>query len=123
MQDILRNGNPDFEPAKLTAGEARERLAFICFSSGTSGLVKGVRLSHGNIVANVFQQSEGVRGMFTDATVVALIVPFFHILGLAAFCCQYVVQVRLKFTKNPNDGSCYSHYCLTGHAYRHLPEI
>lgn len=106
MQHIIRHGRADFEPTKLLAGAARKQLAFICFSSGTSGLVKGVRLSHGNVVANVFQQSQGLQGMYTDTTVVALIVPFFHILGLSGFCCQYVLQVRATdLTSRKRDSS------------------
>lgn len=76
----------------MAPGAAAKELAFICFSSGTSGLVKGVQLTHENIVANLFQQSQGLRGMFVPQTVVTLIVPFFHILGLAGFCCQFVNQ-------------------------------
>ncbi|CAK7224274.1 hypothetical protein SEUCBS140593_005519 [Sporothrix eucalyptigena] len=92
VEAILRHGSADYQPAKFPPGTAAQRPAFVCFSSGTSGLVKGVRLSHGNIVANIFQQAQGLQGMFTPATVMALIVPFFHILGLAGFSCQYVCQ-------------------------------
>ncbi|KAM5344308.1 hypothetical protein ACJ41O_012845 [Fusarium nematophilum] len=92
IEDIIRHGSDDFEPTRLSPGAAAKQLAFICFSSGTSGLVKGVRLSHGNVVANIFQQSQTLRGMFNPSTVVALVVPFFHILGLAGFSCQYVCQ-------------------------------
>lgn len=93
VDQILKHGSADFEPASLAPGAASQEVAFICFSSGTSGLVKGVQLTHENIVANLFQQSQGLRGMFKPRTVVTLIVPFFHILGLAGFCCQFVSQV------------------------------
>lgn len=99
IEHIIRHGSTDFEPAKLPPGAASTRPAFICFSSGTSGLVKGVRLSHGNVVANIFQQSQALRGMFAPSTVVALVVPFFHILGLAGFCCQYICQVSSAFIR------------------------
>ncbi|KAK7707916.1 hypothetical protein SLS63_013597 [Diaporthe eres] len=92
IERIIQHGSPNFEPAKLPPGAAAKELAFICFSSGTSGLVKGVQLTHENVVANLFQQSQGLRGMFNPKTVVTLIVPFFHILGLAGFCCQFVSQ-------------------------------
>ncbi|KAG8162978.1 hypothetical protein KVR01_007456 [Diaporthe batatas] len=92
VEHILEHGSADFEPAKLAPGVAAQQVAFICFSSGTSGLVKGVQLTHENIVANLFQQSQGLRGMFNPRTVVTLIVPFFHILGLAGFCCQFISQ-------------------------------
>lgn len=93
IEQIIQHGSTDFEPAKLPPGAAAKELAFICFSSGTSGLVKGVQLTHENVVANLFQQSQGLRGMFNPKTVVTLIVPFFHILGLAGFCCQFISQV------------------------------
>ena len=65
-------------------------VAFICFSSGTSGLVKGVQLTHGNVVANVLQQGRCLEDMYQPDTVFTLIVPFFHILGLGGFCIQYI---------------------------------
>ncbi|XP_012284962.1 4-coumarate--CoA ligase 1 [Orussus abietinus] len=64
-----------------------EDTAILPFSSGTTGLPKGVELSHRNIAANVYQTShEGVEvgieatGMFQD--VIPLILPIFHIYGL-----------------------------------------
>ncbi|KAF4547704.1 AMP-binding enzyme 1 [Elsinoe fawcettii] len=89
---IIRNGSTHFEPLRLSADEIRHQTAFICFSSGTSGLVKGVRLSHGNIVANIHQHGILLRDMFVPSTVFALAVPMFHILGLAGFCCQYIAH-------------------------------
>ncbi|KAH6642754.1 4-coumarate-CoA ligase [Boeremia exigua] len=65
-------------------------VALICFSSGTSGLVKGVQLTHGNVVANVTQQGRCLDSMYQPDTVFTLVVPFFHILGLGGFCIQYL---------------------------------
>lgn len=93
VEEIIRHGPTDFEPLNLEAGRAASQLAFICFSSGTSGLVKGVKLSHGNVVANTFQQGTGLHGMFNPKTRFALAVPMFHILGLAGFCCQFIIHV------------------------------
>ncbi|KAH7389976.1 hypothetical protein BKA66DRAFT_568886 [Pyrenochaeta sp. MPI-SDFR-AT-0127] len=71
--------NPDTTPAFLT------------FSSGTSGLSKGVILSHTNVVATCFQQLGRLHDeLYTSTTVTVLVVPFFHILGLGGFCVQYV---------------------------------
>lgn len=63
-------------------------LAFLVFSSGTTGLPKGVMLSHKNVVANVLLLAAGEEGHLTwnsgpdgsgDRTLAFL--PFFHIYG------------------------------------------
>ena len=61
--------------------QPRDDLLFLPYSSGTTGLPKGVMLTHHNVVANVTQtlaHSDLVRE--TD-TVIAVL-PFFHIYGL-----------------------------------------
>jgi acyl-CoA synthetase (AMP-forming)/AMP-acid ligase II len=51
------------------------------YSSGTTGLSKGVMLSHRNLVANMVQ-SEGVLTLSTEDVLIAAL-PFFHIYGLS----------------------------------------
>ncbi|CAG7941309.1 unnamed protein product [Penicillium olsonii] len=93
LRHIIQNGRDNFdEPTSGSELESRQ-TAFICFSSGTSGTMKGVRLTHENIVANIFQHRQRLEGMFASDTVTALITPFFHILGLGVFVCQYLCQV------------------------------
>jgi len=59
----------------------KEELAFLVFSSGTTGLPKGVMLSHANIVTNLLQM-EAVDAGFLDSKDRALaFLPFFHIYG------------------------------------------
>jgi acyl-CoA synthetase (AMP-forming)/AMP-acid ligase II len=55
-------------------------LAALPFSSGTSGLPKGVELTHTALVTNV-RQGEASLG-FHEQDVVVAVAPFFHALGL-----------------------------------------
>ncbi|KAJ5536207.1 Acyl-CoA ligase inpC [Penicillium frequentans] len=46
---------PALKPLNWGPGEGARRTAFLCYSSGTSGLPKGVMISHRNVIANVLQ--------------------------------------------------------------------
>ncbi|KAH9818582.1 putative 4-coumarate--CoA ligase 1 [Teratosphaeria destructans] len=70
-------------------------LAFLVYSSGTTGLPKGVMLSHRNIVANTLQISAGEgelspkpRQGFPDGDKILAFLPFFHIYGLTVVLHQ-----------------------------------
>ena len=63
--------------------DSREALATLPFSSGTTGLPKGVMLSHFNLVANVFQTlTPGEFGAISDPDVLLCFLPLYHIYGL-----------------------------------------
>jgi acyl-CoA synthetase (AMP-forming)/AMP-acid ligase II len=53
------------------------------YSSGTTGLSKGVMLTHRNIVANTLQTCASVDALTAEDTLVGVL-PFFHIYGLVA---------------------------------------
>jgi acyl-CoA synthetase (AMP-forming)/AMP-acid ligase II len=63
---------PDIDPA--------EDLVALPYSSGTTGLSKGVMLTHRNLVANVCQ-TEALHRVREDEVVIAVL-PFFHIYGM-----------------------------------------
>lgn len=77
---------------KLQAGEAKTKLALLSFSSGTTGLPKGVSIQHSSPIANVLQfgahnkisnQLKPQKGRFRPGLDVILgILPIFHIYGL-----------------------------------------
>ena len=57
-----------------------EDLVALPYSSGTTGLPKGVMLTHHNLVANICQM-EGLR-YFTESDTLICVLPLFHIYGL-----------------------------------------
>jgi acyl-CoA synthetase (AMP-forming)/AMP-acid ligase II len=77
-----------FEPAHAAhlprpEHDSRLTLATLPFSSGTTGMPKGVMLSHYNLVANVYQTlTPGEYGAFRPDDVILCFLPLYHIYGL-----------------------------------------
>ena len=61
---------------------SRETLAALPYSSGTTGLPKGVMLSHHNLVANVYQLLGPSAVKLNDADIPLCFLPLYHIYGL-----------------------------------------
>ena len=60
-----------------------EALAALPFSSGTTGLPKGVMLSHSNLVTNCFQYlAPGEASTYTPDEILLCLLPLYHIYGL-----------------------------------------
>jgi acyl-CoA synthetase (AMP-forming)/AMP-acid ligase II len=78
--DVDPCAEPDLRPGDLAA---------VPFSSGTGGLPKGVRLTHGNLAAAAAQAVSGfsTAGPYDARSVVLAGVPFFHSMGLALMLC------------------------------------
>ncbi|GAA5813305.1 hypothetical protein MFLAVUS_006780 [Mucor flavus] len=68
---------------ELSAEEAKDTVAYLCFSSGTTGKSKGVMTTHTNITANIVQY-EALDGKHVSGAKDKMIgvLPFFHIFGL-----------------------------------------
>ena len=71
---------PGAEPPEVAIDPAND-LVVLPYSSGTTGLPKGVMLTHRNLVANICQCISPERWEGRDDRVVAAL-PFFHIYGL-----------------------------------------
>jgi long-chain acyl-CoA synthetase len=78
-REVLASAPPAPEPAEV---DADRDLALLQYTGGTTGLSKGVMLSHANLRANI----EQVRAWFPDADpgreVMMAVLPFFHVYGL-----------------------------------------
>ncbi len=73
----LPRGEPLAEQADV---DLAEDVAALPYSSGTTGLPKGVMLTHRNLVANLVQ-TQAVFRLSSDDVLVAVL-PFFHIYGM-----------------------------------------
>ncbi len=73
--------------------EPKKTLLALPYSSGTTGLAKGVMITHHNMVSNICQ-FEGVTYYSTttkDDNLVAVL-PFYHIYGMMVFMCSALYQ-------------------------------
>lgn len=69
------------DPARVSINP-QEDVAVLPYSSGTTGLPKGVALTHTNIIGNLCQLSApGVLGVSSEDTLLAVL-PFYHIYGM-----------------------------------------
>ncbi|KAI1001791.1 Acyl-CoA ligase [Podosphaera aphanis] len=87
--ELIAEGSrlPPLEALKWEKGQGAKQTAYLCYSSGTSGLPKGVMISHRNVIANVIQISTFDRPCRDKrqkhVTEVALgLLPLSHIYGL-----------------------------------------
>jgi long-chain acyl-CoA synthetase len=79
--DLLFKGT--VTPLPQAEHDSRTTLAALPYSSGTTGLPKGVMLSHYNLVANVYQTlTPGETGAVSEGDVLLCFLPMYHIYGL-----------------------------------------
>jgi acyl-CoA synthetase (AMP-forming)/AMP-acid ligase II/acyl carrier protein len=85
----------DISKAGKLIRPAPDDLAFIQFSSGSTSEPKGVKLSHGNLIANT--QGVTVAGKFTDQDISLSWMPLTHDMGLIGFyLMQFANRVRIN---------------------------
>jgi 4-coumarate--CoA ligase len=68
------------DPIEQVAVDLATHTVVLPYSSGTTGLPKGVMLTHRNLVANIEQCIHAIR--YTDDEVALAALPFFHIYGM-----------------------------------------
>jgi len=69
------------DPPKVDIDPGTDLVA-LPYSSGTTGLQKGVMLSHRNLVMNIEQTLSALDGGMRESDVVMGVLPFFHIYGM-----------------------------------------
>ncbi len=84
----------------------QQTIAALPYSSGTTGLPKGVMLSHYNLVANVYQTLGPGAAMLTSDDVMLCFLPLYHIYGLTVALtlsqilgCTLVLMPRFDMQK------------------------
>ncbi len=110
LRELLTAGKTppevDFDPAT--------HIAVLPYSSGTTGVPKGVILTHTNLVANVAQSLEVLRT--TEEDRILAVLPFFHIYGMTVLLnlalrqrSSLVTMAKfdlVEFLKNTQDYAC-----------------
>ncbi len=76
---LLRPTSAKFPEARQSS---QQTIAALPYSSGTTGLPKGVMLSHHNLVANVYQVLGPNAAMLTPDDIMLCFLPLYHIYGL-----------------------------------------
>ncbi|QPC70334.1 hypothetical protein HYE68_001086 [Fusarium pseudograminearum] len=98
IEDLISEGQ-NLPPLSIPAwipGQGKRQTAYLCYSSGTSGLPKAVMISHYNVIActimihtyeTVTRQQDGI-----DNQVALGLLPFSHIYGLVVIA--HIAQYR-----------------------------
>ena len=88
VEGLIQNGRKmeTLATLKLAKGEAKTKLAFICYSSGTTGLPKGVMISHYNVISNVLQVAlHGKKFDDKKRDITMTILPLYHLYGRPSY--------------------------------------
>jgi acyl-[acyl-carrier-protein]-phospholipid O-acyltransferase/long-chain-fatty-acid--[acyl-carrier-protein] ligase len=92
-----------FAPARLLGGAARpQTLATVIFSSGSTGIPKGVMLSHYNVLANI----EAIAQLFWigERDRIVGVLPFFHSFGYTiTIWFPLIAGCGVVYHPNPTD--------------------
>ncbi len=76
-----------------TPDNPRTTTALLQYTGGTTGVSKGVILTHGNLVANAFQINNLLQSLHGKEQTIMAVLPFFHVYGLT---CSILIAPVLE---------------------------
>ncbi|KAJ8583879.1 acetyl-CoA synthetase-like protein [Rhizopogon salebrosus TDB-379] len=100
---------PNFIERKLAPGEGKTKVAFLNFSSGTTGRPKAVEIPHYAPIANIIQLATHHRvgedfeeQRFRPGDICSCVLPLYHIYGLVVsshyvFFCGMAIVLTMRF--------------------------
>ena len=106
--DALKKGlTGELAPVSLT----QEDLAFIQYTGGTTGISKGAKLSHKNMLANLLQASAWISPLGVNSEdIVITALPLYHIFSLTANCLTFLkAGAKNILITNPRDMKQFIH--------------
>ena len=83
---------------------ARDDLAFLQYTGGTTGVAKGTMLTHGNMVANVLQVAAWMSPNLRDGEETVVIpLPLYHVFALTGSLSFFRKGAQAVLVANPRD--------------------
>ena len=100
-QALQKGARHKLQPVNIT----HDDLAFIQYTAATTGVAKGVMLSHGNIIANLQQLSAWIAPFIEEGKEVVITpLPLYHIFSLVGNCLLFMkVGGLIYLITNPRD--------------------
>ena len=103
FKTALKEGSKhSFERPEISSSD----LAFLQYTGGTTGVSKGAKLSHRNLVAHTMQTQEWFKPLFTDGEQEVMItaLPLYHIFALAVNgLLMFSIGAKSILITNPRD--------------------
>jgi long-chain acyl-CoA synthetase len=79
LTDLIQSGTKDVTPPPISI---EEDLALLQYTGGTTGVAKGVMLTHRNLMANTSQSCQWMYRQKYGEQIVLGVLPFFHVYGM-----------------------------------------